>query len=39
LSSERTLALAARVNDIDSLRLLINDIAVVTGRTATWPCP
>jgi len=34
LSSERTLALAARVNDIDALRLLINDIADQTNLLA-----
>ena len=34
LSSERTLALAARVNDIDALRVLINDIADQTNLLA-----
>jgi hypothetical protein len=34
LSSERTLALAARVSDIDALRLLINDIADQTNLLA-----
>jgi len=34
LSSERTLALAARVTDIDALRLLINDIADQTNLLA-----
>jgi methyl-accepting chemotaxis protein len=33
-SSERTLALAGRVNDIDALRLLINDIADQTNLLA-----
>ena len=34
LSSERTLALAKRVNDIDALRVLINDIADQTNLLA-----
>ena len=34
LSSERTLALAARVDDIDALRVLINDIADQTNLLA-----
>jgi hypothetical protein len=34
VSSERTLALATRVNDIDALRLLINDIADQTNLLA-----
>ena len=34
LSSERTLALANRVNDIDALRVLINDIADQTNLLA-----
>jgi methyl-accepting chemotaxis protein len=34
LSSERTLALADRVNDIDALRVLINDIADQTNLLA-----
>src|SRR5207244_6559211 len=34
LSSERTLALAARVNDIDKLLILINDIADQTNLLA-----
>jgi hypothetical protein len=34
VSSQRTVALAARVNDIDALRLLINDIADQTNLLA-----
>ena len=34
ISSERTLALAGRVNDIDALRVLINDIADQTNLLA-----
>jgi methyl-accepting chemotaxis protein len=34
LASERTLALASRVNDIDALRVLINDIADQTNLLA-----